>query len=242
MALKPKRTKGNAGGNRVEQAVLEVDNYPARVVQIIDEGLQTNPFDDTKTNHMLRVTYELTTEFMKDKDGNDVEDKPRWISEEINIIDLPVGMSVQEVYNDQYRGKSKMVIRAKALDPKGKHEFDFSAFLGMPCLVFVGEKARKKDGTKYNVVGSVSAPVKGMAIAELINEPTLFILDEPDVEVFRSLPDFLQDVIKGNLEYRGSALEKALSDAPEKPQEAEEEVPKKDEPVVAEEEDDDEAW
>ena len=254
MALKPKRVKGNTG-NRVEQAILDVANYPARLVQVIDQGLQKNDFDADKVDHMLRLTYELTGEFMKDKDGNDVEDKPRWISEEIKLIDLPVGMSVPDVYNDQYRGKSKMVLRAKAFDPKGESEFDFSEMLGQPCLVFIGEKARKKDGVKYNVVGSVSSPMKGMTTPDLVNEATLFTLDEPDADVFRSLPEFLQDIIKGNLEYRGSALEKALEGGPEKSQEEEEVVedtpaPKKKapakkakpEPEEEEEEDDNQPW
>ena len=253
MALKPNRVKANSGGNKVAQEVLEVANYPARVVQVIDEGLQVNDFDAEKTNHNLRLTYELTSEFMKDEKGEDVLDKPRWISEEINLIDLPIGMTVQETYNDQYRGKSKMVLRAKALDPKGKHEFDFSQLLGEPCLVFVGEKDRKKDGQKYNVVGSVSAPMKGMETPELQNPPTLFMLDEPDVDIFRSLPEFLQDIIKGNLEYRGSLLEKALEGGAEEPEEKEEEPePKKKapakkkeakpEPEEEEEDNDEEPW
>ncbi|KAJ4598274.1 hypothetical protein HRR85_009581 [Exophiala dermatitidis] len=49
---------------------------------------------------------------------------------------------------------------------------------------------------------------------ELINEPKVFSLDEPDVDVFRSFPQWIQDKIKGNLEYDGSALQKALEGAP----------------------------
>lgn len=253
MALRPKRVTGSTG-NRVEQEILEVANYPARLVQVIDLGLQKNDFDPDKVAHKLRLTYELTSEFMKDKDGNDVEDKPRWISEEINLIDLPRGMSVGDVYQDQYRGKSKMVLRAKAFDPKGSSEFDFSEMLGEPCLVFIGEKARKKDGKKYNVIGSVSAPMKGMATPELQNESTLFVIDEPDLEIFRSLPEFIQDIIKGNLEYQGSELQKALSEGQQEAQvdvkEEEAPAPKKKSPApkaeptanTDEEDDDNTPW
>jgi hypothetical protein len=39
-------------------------------------------------------------------------------------------------------------------------------------------------------------------------------LDEPDLEIFESLPEWLQDKIKGNLNYAGSALQAALGGAP----------------------------
>lgn len=209
MALKPQRVKQNSKSN-LKSPLLDPDNYPARLVQVIDLGLQNSYFDQDKINHEVMLTYELTTEFCLDEDDNPVEDKPRWLSETINIIDLPIGMSVDEIYNDQYRGKAKMVLRSRAFDPKGTLEFDFSEMVGKPCAVTVVQK-KKKDKTLKNEIGGITAPMRGLQIAELINPPKVFVVDEPDMEIFGSLPEWLQDKIKGNLEFKGSALEAAIN-------------------------------
>ncbi|MOA43842.1 hypothetical protein D3C78_1660410 [compost metagenome] len=78
---------------------------------------------------------------------------------------------------------------------------------------------------------------------ELVNPVKVFVLDEPDMEVFLSLPQWLQDKIKGNLEFNGSPLQKALqghkgSDKPKgkpAPQVEEEDIPE-DAPEVLEDE------
>ena len=48
-------------------------------------------------------------------------------------------------------------------------------------------------------------------------EAKVFVLDDPDMEVFNSLPDWLQDKIKSNLEYAGSELQEALEGADDEP-------------------------
>lgn len=223
MGLKPNRVKQSARNN-LKSPLLDADNYPARLVQVIDLGVQQNFFDKEKVNHEVMLTYELTTEFCLDENDEPVEDKPRWLSEVVNLINLPEGMGVSDIYNDQYRGKSKMVLRSRAFDPKGKFEFDFSQMLGMPCAVTVVQK-KKKDGTLRNDIGGVTSPMKGLQIADLINEPKCFILDEPDMEIFKSLPEWLQENIKKNLNYRGSALEKLLGGASEPKVKEEEKAP-----------------
>ena len=237
MALKPKRVKQTARTG-LKSPLLDADNYPARLVQVIDLGLQKNFFDPEKINHEVMLTYELTTEFCLDENDNPVEDKPRWLSETINIIDLPVGMSATDIYNDQYRGKSKMVQRARAFDPKGSLDFDLSSMLGMPCAVTVVQK-KKKDGELKNEVGGVTPPMKGLQIADLVNPPKFFDLEEPDMEIFGSLPEFVQNKIKENLEFQGSPLQELLGGKQAKPK-AEKKAPEpQPEP---EEEDDDQPW
>lgn len=244
MALKPNRVKLNAK-SALKSPVLEPDNYPARLVQVVDLGRQQNFFDAEKINHEVMLTYELTTEFCLDENDEPVEDKPRWLSEVINMIDLPIGMSVNDIYNDQYRGKSKMVLRSRAFDPKGTLEFDFSEMLGKPCAVTVVQK-KKKDGDLRNDVGGITPPMKGLTIDKLVNEPKFFTIDEPDLEIFFSLPTWLQDKIKGNLNYGGSALEEAIANYEpkgEKEPEPKPQAKKKPTPKPEPEEDDnDEPW
>ena len=45
---------------------------------------------------------------------------------------------------------------------------------------------------------------------ELKNPAKVFDLDNPDMVVFGSLPQWLQDKIKGNLNFNGSKLQAAL--------------------------------
>ena len=39
----------------------------------------------------------------------------------------------------------------------------------------------------------------------------MFTLDEPDMDVFSALPEWLQERIKSNLEFKGSPLDKILN-------------------------------
>lgn len=177
---------------------------------------------------MMMLTYEFTTEFMKDEDGNDVEDKPRWLSETLPVFALDVDLATSTK-------------RMKAFDPDfSKFKGDWEAVAGEPCAVTIVHKQNGKAK-----IGSVNKPMKGMVVAELKNPVKVFSLDFPDMEIFNSLPEWLQDKIKSNLDFNGSPLAVALSggEVVEKPKK-EEKVAQEpvQEPNVAQEEDDDAPW
>jgi len=46
---------------------------------------------------------------------------------------------------------------------------------------------------------------------DLVNDGKVFDIDSPDLDVFLSLPQWLQEKIQGNLDYEGSVLQEALS-------------------------------
>ena len=74
----------SSGGNFVQQEELEIGNYPCRLVQVVDCGIQAQqPYEgkEKKPVQELMFTYEFTDEFLKDENGDDREDKPRWLSE-----------------------------------------------------------------------------------------------------------------------------------------------------------------
>lgn len=221
MSLNLKNQKSN-GGNKVPQENIEVGSYPARVVRILDLGLQAGQeFEGRMKPNANKVdfTYELLDCFMKDKDGNYDESKPRWISE-----DFPLHRPDADL--------AKSTKRAKAIDPTNSVDYDLTKMLGMPCMVTVGHRVSK--GKTYDKVLDV-APMRASQAAAapaLKNEPILFLLDEPDMEVFNKLPPFMQDRIKGNLEFNGSKLQAALSGKPaEIAQEAKEEIVEEEETV-----------
>ena len=229
MGLKAKRTK-QVNNSGMSNPVLEPDNYPARLVQVIDMGKRASFFDPEKINHEINLTYELVSEFMVDDKGETIEDKPLWLSETINMVDMPDHMTVSEIYADQFKSKSKLVQRCKTFDPKGELDFDLTELVGKPCSLTVVQY-KKKDDSLGNKIGAVTGLMKGMVIAELVNEPKVFALDEPDMTIFGSLPEWFQEKIKENIEFKGSPLETALAGGTPKPKVAK--------PVVAETEEED---
>jgi hypothetical protein len=206
MALKAsKESKGK--GNFIPQANIEPGTYPARIVQILDLGLQAQrPYQGQEKAPVneISITYELVDEFMKDEQGNAIEDKPRWISETLPFYGL-------------YADKAKSTQRYNALDPEGKYDGDFSQLIGTPCNVTV---VNNKSGDKiYDNVATISTMRQRDAdkCPELVNPAKVFDLDAPDLEVFNALPEWLREKIKGNLKYKGSALEQLLAGGGEKP-------------------------
>jgi hypothetical protein len=183
---------------------LEAGTYPARVAQILDLGLQAQqPYQgqEKAPRYEMMVTYELVDAFMKDEDGNELEDKPRWISETFGLNPL-----------DNDRATSTK--RYMALDPSGDANGDFTALVGQGCNVTVALNVGKgkNAGKIYENIATVTAlRARDLAnLPELKNKTRVFTLDAPDMETFGSLPDWLKDKIKQNLEFEGSTLQKLL--------------------------------
>lgn len=201
MALNAKNYKQESKFARPDP--LDPGTYPARVTQIISLGLQKqNPYkgEEKPPRHELYLTYELLDEFLKDEDGEDIEDKPRWLSESFTMNSLDSDLA-------------KSTKRYLALDPDLKYDGDWSKLTGAPCMVTLVQAQSKKDkDVIYNNISSVQTMrAKEAAKApDLKNEPKVFDIDDPDVEVFLSFPTWLQDRIKANLEFGGSVLESAL--------------------------------
>lgn len=229
MALNASTIKGN-GGNRVEQPSIEIGNYPARVVQVLDLGLQPQrPYqgkEKAPVNEIM-VTYELVDCFLVDEKGVELEDKPRWISETFALHNLKAD-------------NAKSTKRYRALDPTGAYGGDFSALVTTPVTVNVVHGAvNTNTGKPYENVGNI-APMRARDAANcpaLKNPPKVFDLDNPDLTIFGSLPQWLQDKIKGNLNFNGSKLQAALG-VPQKNEEQKNAEP----PVENEEEHKDSPW
>lgn len=203
MALNAGKIEKTGGSKFPPAKPLEPGSYPARVVQILSLGLQKQqPFkgEEKAPKQEIYVTYELLDEFMENEDGTPNEERPRWISEtfSLNSIDSDLATSTK---------------RYLALDADLKYGGDWAKVAGTPCTVVLTQRKGKKDPEKvYNNVASISTMrAKEAAKApDLVNAPKVFDIDEPDMEVFWSLPEWIQTKMKENLEYGGSALEKLV--------------------------------
>lgn len=211
--------KAPQGGQKfTPQKNIIPGTYPARLVQMIDYGLQAQkPFkgEEKKPVIEIGVTYELVDEFMKDEQGNDIKDKPRWIGETFPFHPL-------------IADKAKSTQRYKAFDPTEAWEGDFSQALGKPINVTVVNNA---VGDKvYDNIATIGPmrPKDADACPPLVNPAVLFSLDAPDLKVFNSFPKWIQDKVKSNLNFNGSPLQRLLGDAPASgaPKEEKKEEPK----------------
>lgn len=199
MALNARKVKSVSKGPK--QEVMDEGTYPARVVQVIDFGVQEQRAYKGVAKppaQTIYQTYEFLDEFCKDENGDDLEDKPRWLSEQFPLHSLEADLA-------------KSTKRYYALDPDEKFEGDFTLLVGEPCMVTINQYESK--GELKNGVSSVAAmrPKEAAKAPELVNPPKVFLIDAPDLEIFKSLPDWMQDKIKDSLEFEGSALDEALN-------------------------------
>jgi len=192
------------------QANIEAGVYPARLVQLIDLGLQAQKAyqgKDKAPAQEIMLTYELVDEFMKDEEGNDIPDKPRWISETLPFYGM-------------FADKAKSTQRYNAFDPKNEYEGDFSKAVGSAINIAV---VNNSVGDKiYDNIGNASTmrPRDAQQCPDLVNPAKVFDLDNPDMEVFNSLPEWVRKKIQGNLNYAGSTLQQLLEIGDKKEQPA----------------------
>lgn len=201
MALNANKQKSS--GTKFERPpTLEPGAYPVRLVQILTLGLQKQrPYKGEPKDpaQELYLTYEFLDEFMLDEDGNEIKDKPRWLSERLPFHNLDADLA-------------KSTKRYYALDPESKYEGDWSKMGGFPGILTITRSEPDKKDIVYNNVHNLS----GMRSKDeekappLVNPAKIFDIDDPDMEVFGSLPEWLQDVMKGGLEYDGSPLQQAI--------------------------------
>lgn len=221
---------------RVPQTNIEPGGYPARVVNVVDLGVHTrDPYKGQAKPpaHFIRVTYELTDVFMLDEEGNELLDKPRWVAEEFPLLPMTADLAVSTK-------------RYKTIDPDNVHDGDWSKLPGMGVTVTVVNNPGKgaNAGKIYDNVGGTSVMRKRDLdkLEELKNTPYFFDLTEPSEEIWKKLPQWLQDKIKKNIHFQGSPLAVMLGDAApakqaERPAEAEAEPE-----VAAEGTDEDAPW
>lgn len=209
------------GGNNKPAPAIDIGSYPGRLVQIIDLGVQPQNFNGEvkPPKQQIMNTYELADEFMKDDEGEDILDKPRWISEEfpLNNLGSELARSTKRYY---------------ALDPQEVHEGDWTKLIGTPAVITVVQqpgKGANKDKV-YNKISNVSAmrSKEAQKAPALVNEPKVLSLDSTDVDTFQSLPEWIQKKIKESLEWEGTALYAALNGTPKKEQKKQEDEPEED--------------
>lgn len=179
-----------------QRQLITAGQNMARLVQVIDFGLQTQrPYKGEEKPPAYEVL--LTFEFPEERIEQDGESRPMWKSKRLKLS--------SDERSTCYKFYTKM-------DPENKHRGDFGKLIGKEIAVFISHD--KGNGKNANIVfdniSDVAPLMRGMKVPPLENDPVVFDLTSPNLEVFESLPDWMQNIIKENLEYDGSKLERAL--------------------------------
>lgn len=219
--------------------LLESGGYPARVCRIIDLGKQPGSDMYPEPAYKMRITFELLEEFMKevDADGKPVmvqdPDEDEGVMMQKNIEDKPRWFDFDFTYNpDGFMGENSHIYKfMKAVDalevPENKEQGiaghpakPLASLLGEPLVVNIityTKKSGKNNGQVANKIATFS-PMKSKEKREakaLVNPTLFFNLGNPDLETFNKLPGgdspySVKNLIKSNLEFRGSKLEALL--------------------------------
>jgi hypothetical protein len=196
--------KSATGGAPKFSPPMEAGTYPARLVAVLDCGLQpqsSHKYPDKKPGYEIMTTWEFVDEFLQDENGEPMPDKPRWVSESFVLYNLDSDKAISTK-------------RYLALDPHQLADGDWVKLLNSPAMVTVTQSAPGKGGRIYENIAAVAAMREKDAAKcpPLLNKPRSFDLAEPDLETFLSLPRYVQDKIKSNLEFAGSPLAKMLEE------------------------------
>lgn len=173
--------------------------FIGRCYSLIDLGTQhTDGQYGPKDQHKIQIGWEL---FGEDDDGN-----PLTVDWEGKTMPMTIKKSYTVSLNEKsglrrdlasWRGRDFTDEEAKA--------FDISKLLGAYCMVNV--TTSENNGKTYsNVSGLTKLPtaLKGAKPAP-VHSNVVFNLDEPDMELFASFHEKLQDAIKRAPEWRGKA-------------------------------------
>lgn len=206
MALNAAAVKAQ-GKPKVEQPELPEENFPARLAQVVDLGVHhmTKWNDVSKSyvidtekapRNIIMLSYELVDEFCVDDKGNPDPERPRWISEQHPLYPLD-------------SDRANLTKRYFVFDPTRADGGDWAKQIAKPCSVTIAHKTSGKAK-----IGAVNKPMRGMQVAELKNPPKVFDTSEPDLVVFKSLPEWIQTKIKSSLDFEGGALQALLAGKP----------------------------
>jgi hypothetical protein len=184
--------KDNGGGDfkRVPAGV-----YIGRCYSLIDLGTQltTGQYGE-KLQHKIRIGWELF--------GEDETGAPLTIEVDGKMMPLTISKSYTVSMHEKASLRKDLAAwRGKDFTDEEVKAFDVSKLLGAYCMV--NATTSETNGKTYtNVAGLTPLPgaLKNARPAP-VHEPVIFDLDAPDMKVFNTFHEKLQDAIKRSPEW-----------------------------------------
>jgi hypothetical protein len=189
--------KESTGGNfkRVPSGA-----FIGRCIQLIDLGTQETVFQgEAKAAHKIRVVWEL---FGEDTDGSP-------LTVQVDGRDMPLTISKNytvSLHEKASLRKDLAAWRGRDFTPEEAKAFDVSKLLGSFCMVNVTESDGANGKTYSNVAGLTPLPgaLKNNKPAG-VHQLSQFDLDNPDMALFETFHEKLQDQIRSAPEWSRAA-------------------------------------
>lgn len=168
----------------------------ARCYRIIDLGTQKTEFEgNVDFKRKLKIVWEIH--------GEDDEGKPIVTSKnEPMIITKDYTMS----WGDKATlRKDLQSWRGKPFTEEEQKRFDLKSVLDKWCMVNVAHKPKKTGSGVYaNVVAVTPVPsaIKSAGLPQGHNPCAIFLISEPDMELFNTFGDYLKKTIQGAPEWK----------------------------------------
>lgn len=191
--------KPSEGGNF---APTPAGNFIGRCFGLIDLGTQTNETGDFvgKSNHKIKVEFEL---FGEDGEGNpmtiDVDGKamPMVISKDYTLSMHEKSTLRKEL--GSWRGKA-------FLDDDEAVAFDITKLVGAYAMVNIAHKTNAKGKTYANIANLSPLPsALKNAKPAAVHQNRIFNLDEPDMDMFDTFYEYLQETIRKAPEWKNKS-------------------------------------
>jgi hypothetical protein len=181
---------------------IEPGTFVARCYSMIEIGTIETEFNgEKKKAHQVNITWELPEEVAIFREENGPE--PFVVSKTYNLSMHEKSTLRKDL--ESWRGVG-------FTEEEAKH-FDITKLLGKPCILSIIHEPGKVDPTKkYVKISSISKLMKGQECPPQVNQTRLLSFENWDDNLFKSLPEWIQDKIKSSEEFK-ALQEPALTNA-----------------------------
>jgi hypothetical protein len=179
-------------------------NFIGRCFGLIDLGTQTNETGEFagKSNHKIKIEFEL---FGEDSEGNpmtiDVDGKtmPMVISKEYTLSMHEKSTLRKEL--GSWRGKA-------FLDDDEAVAFDITKLVGAYAMVNIAHKTNTAKGKTYANIANLSPLPSALKNAKpaAVHANRIFNLDAPDLAMFDTFYEYLQETIRKSPEWKNKVV------------------------------------
>ena len=183
---------GNGGNFKRVPAGVHI----GRCYSLIDLGTQTtNGQYGEKQQHKIRVGWEL---FGEDENGQP-------LTVEVDGVEMP--MTISKSYTVSLHEKAGLrkdlaAWRGRDFTEEEAKAFDVSKLIGAYCMVNV--TTSENNGKTYSNVGGLTPLPAALKNSKpnAVHPSVIFNLDEPDMALFATFHEKLQDAIKASPEFK----------------------------------------
>jgi hypothetical protein len=101
--------------------------------------------------------------------------------------------------------------RGKPFSAEEQRRFELKNILDQWCMINVQHKPRQKGGVFANIIGVTPVPrvVKQSGLPKGFNPCAIFVVSNPDMELFETFSDYLKQTIQASPEWRSKGAKTA---------------------------------